>query len=126
METRKIGKMKSETMSINPLISTVDADELAEIYARRDVRCLTCMGIGIYSFMMHLISNIREGRIGGTLVFCKIRFGKDSGLDLGNIRRLLLPFSNISKTQWILIERARSLIEVEYVFKRDGNNEKND
>ena len=118
--------MKRETAFINPLISTVDADELAEIYARRDVRCLTCMGIGIYSFMKHLISNIREGRIGRTLVFCKIRFGKDSGLDLGNIRRLLLPFSNISETQWILIDRARSLIEVEYVFKRDGNNEKND
>ena len=116
--------MKRETAFINPLISTVDADELAEIYARMDVRCLTCMGIGIYSFMKHLISNIREGRIGGTLVFCKIRFGKDSGLDLGNIRRLLLPFSNISETQWILIDRARSLIEVEYVFKRDGNNKR--
>ena len=117
--------MKKETW-INPLICTVDSDELQAIYARRDVRCLTCMGIGIYSFMKHLILNIREGRIGGTLVFCKIRFGKDSGLDLGNIRRLVLPFSNISETQWILIERVRCLIEVEYVFKRDDNNEKND
>lgn len=108
------------------LICTVEPNELAAIYARRDVSCLTCMGVGVYSFMKHLILNIRDGRIGGRLVFCKIRYGKESGLDLGNIRRLLIAFLDISEAQWILIERPRKLIEVEYVFKRDDNNEKND
>ena len=117
--------MKKGTCAKPPLC-TVDSNELLAIYARRDVSCLTCMGMGIHSFMSHLITYIRKERIGGTLMFCKIRFGKDSGLNLANIRRLLIPFSDISESQWVLIERARKLIEVEYVFKRDDNNEKND
>lgn len=109
-----------------PLICTVDQDELSAIYARRDVSCLTCIGKGFYGFMKRLIPSIRNGRIGGSLVFCRIRFGKDSGLDLGNLHRLFLPFSNISDAQWILEERARDFIEVEYVFKNGENYEKND
>jgi hypothetical protein len=118
--------MTKRTDLIKPLICTVEQNELLAIYTKRDVSCLTCIGRGIYGFMKRLIPSIREGRIGGVLVFCRIRYGKNSGLDLGNIRRLFIPFSDISEAQWILEERARDFIEVEYVFKNGENYEKND
>lgn len=111
--------MSKETKFIKPIISTVDTEELLAIHARKDVDYLYCQGKGVHSFIRRLIPSIRAGRIGGTLIFCRISYGKDSGLNLGNIRRLLIPFSDISQAQWLIFKKSRDFIEAQYVFKKD-------
>ena len=109
--------MTKERKFIKPFFSTVGTEELLAIYGRKDVDYLYCQGKGIYSFMRRLIPSIRAGRIGGTLVFCRLSFGKD--LTVNDFRRLFIPFSDVSKAQWLIFEKSSGYIEVQYVFKKD-------
>lgn len=68
--------------------------------------------------MKSLISNIRAGHIGGELVYCRIKIGKDFNLVIDQLRRLLIPFHDYSKSQWTIWEISGHYLDVEYVFKQ--------
>lgn len=111
--------MSKETKFIKPFLCSLSTEELLAIYARKDVDFLHCGGKGVDSVMRRLAPKIDEGRLGGTLVFCRLNIGRDSNTTISDVRRLLLPFSDMSETHWMLFEKAGKYLEVEYVFKKE-------